>query len=123
MLGIFDSTCILLAKAEQKHFLYIKKQLEACRLAVSPGQSVILYALFKKDNISITELSKNVLLDNSTLTYLIDRMERAELVCREEAPYDRRAYHIVLTEKALALKNDLLHIMGSVEKRMLTELR
>ncbi|QDR81838.1 Transcriptional regulator SlyA [Sporomusa termitida] len=119
MLNIFDSMCILLAKAEQKHFLYTKKQLEAGKLAVSPGQSVILYSLYKKDNISISELSKNVFLDNSTLTGLIDRMERSELVRREGAPYDRRAYHIVLTEKAKDLKEDLLNALSDIEKEML----
>lgn len=119
MLKIFDSMCILLAKAEQKHFLYTKKLLEAGNLPISPGQSVILYSLYKKDNISISELSKNVFLDNSTLTGLIDRMERAELVRREETPDDRRAYRIVLTEKAKGLKKQLLSIMGEVEKEML----
>lgn len=118
MLSIFDSMCILLAKAEQKHFLYTKKQFEAGHLPVSPGQSVILYSLYKKDNISISELGKNVFLDNSTLTGLIDRLERVGMVRREEAPDDRRAYHIVLTEKAENLKEDLLRVMSDIEKEM-----
>ena len=121
MLTIFDSTCVLLAKAEQKHFLYTKKMLEKEGLEVSPGQLVVLYALYKKDNISISELSKEVFLDNSTLTGLIDRLGRADLVLRVDAPNDRRSYQIVLTKKAKRLKKDTLRVMKDIENKMLEE--
>jgi DNA-binding MarR family transcriptional regulator len=119
VLEIFDSTCVLLAKAEQKHFLYTKKVLEKAGLEVSPGQLVVLYSLYKRDNISISELSKDVFLDNSTLTGLIDRLGRADLVRRVEAPHDRRSYQIVLTKKAKRLKEDTLKTMREIETKML----
>lgn len=122
MLEIFDSTCVLLAKAEQKHFLYTKKVLEKAGLEVSPGQLVVLYSLYKRDNISISELSKDVFLDNSTLTGLIDRLGRADLVRRVEAPHDRRSYQIVLTEKAKRLRDDTLKAMREIETKMLESL-
>lgn len=121
MLNIFDSTCILLAKAEQKHFLYTKRMLEKSGLEVSPGQLVVLYSLYKKDNISISELSKDVFLDNSTLTGIIDRLERIDLVMRVEAPNDRRSYQIILTEKAKRLQDVTLCIMKQVEAKMLED--
>jgi DNA-binding MarR family transcriptional regulator len=119
VLEIFDSTCVLLAKAEQKHFLYAKKALEKAGLEVSPGQLVVLYSLYKRDNISISELSKDVFLDNSTLTGLIDRLARADLVRRVEAPHDRRSYQIVLTKKAKLLRNHALKVMSDIEAKML----
>ncbi|WP_371373626.1 MarR family winged helix-turn-helix transcriptional regulator [Sporomusa aerivorans] len=119
MLEIFDSICVLLAKAEQKHFLYTKKLLEQAALEISPGQLVVLYALYKKDNIPISELSKNTYLDNSTLTGLIDRLERAGLVCRVPSPHDRRSYQIILTEKGIQVKPAMLQVMQSVENQML----
>lgn len=119
MLEIFDSVCIMLAKTEQKHFLYTKKMLDQASLEISPGQLVVLYSLFKKDNISISELSKNVYLDNSTLTGLIDRLERVDLVRRVDAPHDRRSYQIVLTDKSKSLEQDIKNVMGQVESKML----
>jgi len=119
LLDILDSICILLAKSEQKHFSYTRKILDESSLEISPGQLVVLYALFKKDNISISELSKNVLLDNSTLTGLIDRLERVGLVLRVNAPLDRRSYQIILTEKAQAHKPAIQKVMESVERKML----
>ncbi|MGL5512631.1 MAG: MarR family winged helix-turn-helix transcriptional regulator, partial [Sporomusa sp.] len=88
-------------------------------LEISPGQLVVLYSLFKKENISISELSKNVYLDNSTLTGLIDRLERVDLVRRVDAPHDRRSYQIVLTEKSKSLEQDIKHVMEQVESKML----
>lgn len=119
MLEIFDSICILLAKAEQKHFLYTKKILDEASLEISPGQLVVLYSLLKKDNISISELSKNVYLDNSTLTGLIDRLERVDLVQRVDSLHDRRSYQIVLTEKAKEIAPDIRVAMEKIENKML----
>jgi DNA-binding MarR family transcriptional regulator len=119
LLEIFDSMCILLAKSEQKHFSYTKKILDQSGLEISPGQLVVLYSLFNKDNISISELSKNILLDNSTLTGLIDRLEKVDLVSRIDTPNDRRSYQIILTEKAKTHKLAILKVMKQIEGKML----
>ena len=69
MLEVFNSLCILLAKAEQKHYQYTKRCLEKAGMErLTPGQMAVLYALYKHDGISITELGKAIYLDNSTLT-------------------------------------------------------
>ncbi|MDR3588639.1 MAG: MarR family transcriptional regulator [Negativicutes bacterium] len=99
--------------------MYTKRVLEKAGLEVSPGQLVVLYSLYKRDNISISELSKDVFLDNSTLTGLIDRLTRTDLVRRVEAPHDRRSYQIVLTKKAKSLKKDALKAMCEIEAKML----
>ncbi len=119
VLDILESMCVLLAKSEQKHFSYTKKLLEKSVLEISPGQMVVLYSLFKKDTISISELSKNVLLDNSTLTGLIDRLERLGFVTRIDTPNDRRSYQIILTEKAKLHQSAIMQVMEDVEVQML----
>ncbi|HMM20149.1 MAG TPA: MarR family transcriptional regulator [Selenomonadales bacterium] len=116
MLEVFDSLCVLLSKAEQKHYLFTKKLLVNAKLGITPGQMTVLYALYKKDGIPITELGKKVFLDNSTLTGLIDRMEKSDLVHRTSIPEDRRCYCIHLTEKANTLRGPVHEIMAQVEK-------
>lgn len=118
MLDIFDSTCVLLAKAEQKHYLFTKKLLTEKSVGITPGQMTVLYALFRGDGIAITELGKKVFLDNSTLTGLIDRLEKLELVYRAAAPEDRRSYCIFLTDKAKKLEQAITDTMGLVEETM-----
>jgi DNA-binding MarR family transcriptional regulator len=120
MLDIFDSTCVLLAKAEQKHYLFTKKLLSENNLGITPGQMMLLYTLFKGDGIAITELGKKIFLDNSTLTGLIDRLEKLGLVYRAATPEDRRCYCIFLTDKARGLEKDIAKAMAQVEETMTT---
>ena len=119
MLEIFDSVCILLAKAEQKHFQFTKKMLDERGLGITPGQMIVLYTLYKKDGASITDLSKRCYLDNSTLTGLMDRLERLQLVQRVDVPGDRRAFSIFLTPEALAMRSQLTEVMEQVATTML----
>ncbi len=118
MLDIFDSTCVLLAKAEQKHYLFTKKLLAENDLGITPGQMTVLYTLYRGDGIPITELGKKIFLDNSTLTGLIDRLEKLELVNRAATPEDRRCYCIFLTDKARQLEAAIRRIMAGVERTM-----
>lgn len=119
MLEIFDSVCILLVKAEQKHFQFTKKMLDERRLGITPGQMIVLYTLYKKDGASITDLSKRCYLDNSTLTGLMDRLERLQLVSRVDVPGDRRAFSIFLTPQALAMREQVFAVMDKVAEIML----
>jgi DNA-binding MarR family transcriptional regulator len=119
MLEIFDSVCILLAKAEQKHFQFTKKMLDERRLGITPGQMIVLYTLYKKDGASITDLSKRCYLDNSTLTGLMDRLERLRLVTRVDVPGDRRSFSIFLTPQALAMREQVFEVMEKVAEIML----
>ena len=119
MLEIFDSVCILLAKAEQKHFQFTKKMLDERGLGITPGQMIVLYTLYKKDGASITDLSKRCYLDNSTLTGLMDRLERLKLVRRVDVPGDRRAFSIFLTPQALAMRSQVTEVMEKVATTML----
>ncbi|HWR06986.1 MarR family transcriptional regulator [Sporomusa sp.] len=121
MLQIFDSTCVLLAKAEQKHYNYTKKLLDKEQLNITPGQMVVLYTLYKGDDISITELSKKCYLDNSTLTGIIDRLERAGLVLRVGQQDDRRSFFIRLTEAAQDLEPQVDNVMNRICMSMLAD--
>lgn len=121
MLQIFDSMCLLFAKAEQKHYNYTKKILEQEKFSITPGQMAVLYTLYKGDGISITELSKKCYLDNSTLTGIIDRLERADLVLRAEQTDDRRLYFIYLTETAKAMEVRINDVMNRICADMLHE--
>ena len=67
-------------------------------------QGRILYALWHHDSIAIQELANRTGLKNATLTSMLDRMVRKQLIERQAAPNDRRKTIIVLTAKARALE-------------------
>lgn len=74
--------------------------------AFNGAQGRILYVLWQQDGITISQLSAQTSLANTTLTSMLDRMEGSGLIRREVSPKDRRALLICLTEKARALQTD-----------------
>lgn len=73
-------------------------------LTINPGQGRILFILWQEDNISIQDLAKKVSLSSSTLTSMLDRMEKNEMLARIPKEDDRRSYLLKLLPKAKALK-------------------
>ncbi len=74
------------------------------------AQGRILYVLWQNDEISISSLSAQTSLANTTLTAMLDRMENSGLIVRKADPKDRRNRLIALTEKAKSLKDDYSRI-------------
>ena len=71
------------------------------------AQGRILYVLWQQDDVPISTLSAQTGLANTTLTSMLDRMEKAGLIRRTPSPADRRALLIRLTDKARALIAEL----------------
>lgn len=74
--------------------------------AFNGAQGRILYVLWQGDGLTISQLSGQTSLANTTLTSMLDRMEQSGLILREASPADRRAIYIRLTDKARALRED-----------------
>ncbi len=74
--------------------------------AFNGAQGRILYVLWQGDGLTISQLSGQTSLANTTLTSMLDRMEQSGLIVRELSPSDRRALLIRLTDRARALRGD-----------------
>jgi DNA-binding MarR family transcriptional regulator len=59
----------------------------------------------KKDNISINELASKKALGNSTLTSMLDRLERSGYIKRVPSRKDRRQILIQRTEKEIKMRD------------------
>lgn len=66
-------------------------------------QLTVLKGLQQIGPLSLTELSERIRAQNSTVTGIIDRMEREELVVRARSTVDRRVVEIRLTHKGRAI--------------------
>jgi len=66
---------------------------------ITPPQFNALLTLSKEENLTIGELSSKMYLACSTVTDLLDRMERNELVVRVKDEKDRRVVRIKVLEK------------------------
>jgi DNA-binding MarR family transcriptional regulator len=68
---------------------------------ISVPQLICLNEVFQNGPISIGALTKNVFLNNSTATGIIDRLEKRELVRRIRISKDRRQVHIEISEQGI----------------------
>lgn len=82
-----------------------ERYLSACGIDAFNGpQGRILYVLWENGRMTITQIGRQTSLAKTTLTSMLDRMEKGCLIHRVPDERDRRKTHIELTEKARALK-------------------
>lgn len=75
------------------------KKLREYQVEINPAQGRIMFVLWQKDGISISELAKKTSLGKSTLTSMLDRLEEMGYVTRIRSEEDRRSVLVKRTEK------------------------
>jgi DNA-binding MarR family transcriptional regulator len=70
-------------------------------------QLTVVKVLEQLGDLSLSSLSARIRAQNSTVTGIIDRMEREDLVRRERSEADRRIVHITLTDKGKELADKI----------------
>lgn len=97
----------------------LKKRLKAAGVAhVKPAYLWALMNLWEEDGLKVVELGKRSGLETSSMTGLIDRMERDGLVERVPDPSDRRVLRIILTDEGNRIKIPVV----TVVERLISEL-
>ena len=101
----------LLAQVQNKVNLLFKENLS--EFGITPAQYVLLYHLWEEDGLSPSQLSSLSGLDASTITGLLTRMEKKDLIKRSHSTDDRRGVNVYLTPQGAAVQGD---IIGIIEK-------
>ena len=78
---------------------------------VRPTYLGVLWSLWEQDRMKVVDLARKVGLEPSTMTGLLDRMERDGLVSRVPDPLDRRVLRIVLSEEGCRVKQPVLKVV------------
>jgi MarR family transcriptional regulator, organic hydroperoxide resistance regulator len=79
----------------------------ARRAELTGPQLTVLKVLEGVGDISLSALSERIRAQNSTVTGIIDRMEREGLVVRARSTEDRRVVHIRLTDKGSRIAQEI----------------
>ncbi|HEX3016113.1 MAG TPA: MarR family transcriptional regulator [Desulfobacteria bacterium] len=95
----------LLAKINKNIHRVLARHIESFGLNVS--QLMVLRAIFLARHLSISELSERIGLTSSTVSGIIDRLEKEGYVFRQRDKLDRRVVYVSLTEKSRALKEQI----------------
>ncbi len=78
---------------------------------VRPAYLVVLWCLWQEDERKMIELARCAGLEPSTMTGLLDRMERDGFVLRRPDPKDRRAMLICLTDKGSDARETAIRLL------------
>jgi len=109
----------LLSRATWAMNNFVNRMLKESGLAdISVAYFAVLQALWDEDGLNISDLGARAHLEKSTMTSLIDRMEGAGLLRREDHPTDRRAYKICLTARGKELEEKLDQVVSRVYKHL-----
>ena len=79
----------------------------AREVGLTGPQLTVLKLLETFQDLSLSSLSERIRAQNSTVTGIIDRMEREGLVGRERSTSDRRVVYIRLTDKGQKLAREI----------------
>lgn len=67
-------------------------------------------------------LAKSLDLENSSITGLLDRLAKKELIVRKPNPNDRRGILIFLTPKGIQARNTIKSLVEELDRKLRTEL-
>ena len=113
-----DRLIFLISKVCQKLIINLQKAFSENGVEVTPVQVGLLFFLQKNDGSSLTQISQGLMLENPTVTGLIDRLENLGYVKRADHPSDRRVYLIYLTEKGNLVANKALPIVKKLNEEI-----
>lgn len=82
----------------------IKKLKEQGLDSLAPSHGDILSVLYKYEKLTMKEIADRIHRTKATVTVLIDKLERENLVKRKKSTEDNRSTYIVLTQKSIDLR-------------------
>jgi DNA-binding MarR family transcriptional regulator len=113
-----DRFIFLISKVCQKLIINLQKAFSESGVEVTPIQVMLLFFLQKNDGPSLTQISQGLMLENPTVTGLIDRLEKLGYVKRSDHPNDRRVYLVHITEKGNKVANKALPIIKKLNEQI-----
>lgn len=102
----------LLTTAQHKVFQEMSNKLEV--FDVTPVQYGVMYCLWVGGKNKPKEIAAELQLENSTISGVLDRMEKKGLIHRQVSKEDRRFIEVVLTEKGRILEKPILQAVEEV---------
>jgi DNA-binding MarR family transcriptional regulator len=117
-MAIEDRFIFLISKVCQKLIINLQKAFSESGVEVTPIQVMLLFFLQKNDGSSLTQISQGLMLENPTVTGLIDRLEKLGYVKRSDHPNDRRVYLVHITENGNKVANKALPLIKKLNEQI-----
>lgn len=96
----------LISQIHQLSSRIFSKMLRDYQIDINHAQGRIIFALWKNDQIPINDLAKETSLSKSTLTSMLERLEKSGHIVRKPSETDKRVTIVCLTQKSSYLRKD-----------------
>ena len=100
----------LMAKIRQVGGRISERILKQYGIEINSAQGRIMFVLWQNDGISINELADKTHLKKSTLTSMLDRLEKMEYIKRQRSKKDRRKILIKRTVKDRTMEKKYVEV-------------
>jgi DNA-binding MarR family transcriptional regulator len=118
MISKDDRLIHLVFTAQHRLRMHMRDELMKAGVKITIVQAGILFLLKEKDGRAMSQLSRLLFLDNSTMTGLIDRLEKSGFVSRKASPKDRRISLIHTTPAGIKEMNKAKTVIHRVNKEI-----
>ncbi|WYP26206.1 MarR family transcriptional regulator [Alkalihalobacillus sp. FSL W8-0930] len=76
-------------------------------MGLNPTEFAVLELVYNKGDQPIQKIGEKVLIASSSITYVVDKLEKKELLKRMPSPEDRRSTYAVITEKGTQFMDEV----------------
>ena len=73
---------------------------------VTAPQILIMQAISSTEGVTLGEIANTVSLSQATVSSILDRLEKRDLICRERSTVDKRRVHVYLTDHGFQVLRD-----------------
>lgn len=114
------TSCInfLLGAAQNKVFKYFSKRLS--EFGITPSQYGVLSCLWENGDLTPSQIREILILEASSVSGILDRMQKNELIDRHIDPNNRRAIIVSPTEKSNKIRKDIEIIVQEMNDKFLS---
>ena len=107
----------LLTVAQHEVFVVFSERL--AEFGVTPGQYGILNCLWSQGSATPKEIAQTLRLENSTVSGMLDKLQKRGLVTRVLDPNDRRSIRVEASEAGKAIREDVLRTVDELNQAVL----
>ena len=113
------SSCINYLLTVTQHEVFARMSDRLAEYGVTPGQYGVLNCVWNGDGASPKEIAQILYLENSTVSGVLDRMQKKGLIDRLIDPEDRRGVKVVALAPAYEIKEGVLNTVQEVNDEIL----
>lgn len=111
----------LLTTAQHNVFQLLSVKLAA--YDVTPSQYGVLSCLWGKTHATPKQIAETLCLETSTISGVLDRMQKKDLIDRVINKEDRREVQVIITEKGKSLEEPISKIIDDVNAEVLKDFK